>query len=636
MQSDEQSGHQGHRDDQHRKEYEHRAHAREHQRDSLTEQIVLHIRAPRQEAHDYTQMADTRQARSRAESPRCGKLPGPESDEYVSLSLTTLRRIRAASLILPALSACTEPAPPPASTPAVPEIDGAAVQAHVQLLGDDLYEGREAGKRGYDLAAKYVATQFRTLGLAPGNGESFFQTIDFKVANIVPGTREMTVSSESGEQRYATFTEYTASARLGGAEVSISAPLVFVGYGVNIPEVERNDYEGLDLEGKIAVVVSGAPKSLDSETRAFYRSGRHHKSIELEGRGAIGVISLQHRRIASESAIVRGSRSDSYWLVDEHDTPKFAFPGLKASAFLLEAGARKLFAEAPMTFDEMSASIEDETYVPMDLGISATLKHRITERRARSDNVVAILEGSDPLLKHEVVVLSAHLDGVGLGNETGDNIYNGYYDNASGIGTMLEVVRALASMPQAPRRSVLFLATTGEEKGLLGAEHFASEPPVPIENIVANINMDMVMFLWRLEDVVGFGAQHSTLWPVLEQAAKRAGVTLSPDPFPERGYFTRSDQFPFVRRGIPAVFLATGFETSEVDVDAEALYNDFMENHYHGPSDDLNLRFDTYSAGKVAEVNLLMTLGIANADTRPTWAKDDFFGKLYGTPQTLP
>ncbi|MDX1498449.1 MAG: M20/M25/M40 family metallo-hydrolase [Woeseiaceae bacterium] len=548
-------------------------------------------------------------------------------------------RIRPASLpalLAAALAACSPPAgtPPPAAE--LPAIDGAAIEAHVRLLADDLYEGREAGKRGYELAAKYVATEFRTLGLVPGAGDSYFQPVRFRSANIVPGSRGMTVRSANGEREYETFTEYTSSARLSGDVVSITAPLVFVGYGVNVPEIERNDYEGLDLEGKIAIVVTGAPKALDTETRAFYRSGRYHKSIELENRGAIGVISLQHKQISSEGAAVRGSKSDKYWLIDEHDAPQFAFEGLRSSTFLLEAGARKLFAEAPMTFDEMATSIEDETYTPMELGISATLEHRVTQWDVASDNVVAVLEGTDPALSDEYVLLSAHLDGVGMGDEPDDNIYNGYYDNASGIGTMLEVARALAAAKPGPRRSILFLATTGEEKGLLGAEHFAANPTVPVEKIVANVNMDMVMFLWRAEDVVGFGVQHSTLEPVLAEAAEAAGLALSPDPFPERGYFTRSDQFPFVRKGIPAVFLATGFRTAEPGVDPEALYKDFMDNHYHGASDDASLRFDTHSARSVALVDYLMTMAIANADERPTWRPDDFFGTRYGTEWTLP
>jgi len=555
--------------------------------------------------------------------------------------MLTRSKVRAAAtlaltgLVTSFLVACSDDSAPRASGGEyIPTISGAAIQAHVALLGDDLYEGREAGKRGYALASRYVATQFRTLGLEPGNAGSYYQAIPFQVARIVEGSRSLTVMSDGGETGFATFSEFTSSPTLAGEEVSITAPLVFVGYGVNVPSIERNDYEGIDLDGKIAVVVSGAPAALGSEVRAFYRSGRYHKSIELEERGAIGVISLQHRQISSDGAAVRGSKKEKYWQIDAHGHPKFAFKGLQAEVRLLESGAHKLFADAPISFEAMAASIENETYAPLDLGMTATITQRISERQTTSDNVIAVLEGGDPELKDEYVVLSAHLDGVGMGDEADDNIHNGYYDNASGIGTMLEVAKALAQAPTAPRRSIIFLATTGEEKGLQGSEFFATNPTVPIERIVANINMDMVMFLWQMQDVVGFGAEHSTLHVALQHAADNAGVQLSPDPFPERGYFTRSDQFPFVQRGIPAVFLATGFESAEPGVDAEALYNHFMENHYHGPSDDEKLRFDTWSAGKVALVNYLMATEIANADARPTWQKDDFFGDRYGTELT--
>lgn len=539
-----------------------------------------------------------------------------------------------AVIMLVLLAGCSGPQPDSTKMDHIPEIDGAAVQAHVALLADDLYEGREAGKRGYALAARYVATQFRTLGLQPGNNDSYYQAVPFTVARIVDGSRELSVSSESGDRSFETFSDFTSSATLAGEEVTIAAPLVFVGYGVNVPSIERNDYEAVDLEGKIAVVVNGAPKTLGSEVRAFYRSGRYHKLIELEQRGAVGFIMLQHRQISSEGAAVRGSKAEKYWSLDENQQPKYGFDGLQSQAFLLEAGARKLFEESPISFDEMAASIEDETYTPMDLGITASISHRVMQRTASSDNVLAILEGGDPELRDEYVVLSAHLDGVGMGDEADDNIYNGYYDNASGIGTMIEVARALAESPDRPRRSIMFLATTGEEKGLQGSDYFAANPTVPVENIVANVNMDMVMFLWRMQDVVAFGAEHSTLFETVKRATERAGVELSPDPFPERGYFTRSDQFPFVQQGVPAVFLATGFKSSEPGADAEALYNDFMRNHYHGATDDANLRFDTWSAGRVALVNYMIALEIANADERPRWQKDDFFGELYGTELT--
>lgn len=524
--------------------------------------------------------------------------------------------------------------PPPDRHAKLSPISGDAIKAHVELLADDLYEGREAGKRGYQLAAKYVATQFRAMGLRPGNGGSFFQTVPFAVATVEPGSRAFSLITDRGTHSFRRFEEFTISPTLGAASESLTAPLVFVGYGVNAPEIERNDYEQVDLNGKIAVVVSGAPASLGSEVRAFYASGRYHKSPELEARGAVGVIQLQHRQIASDAGSVRGSKRDKYWSLDEHGEAHYAFSGLRTDIFLPEAGARRLFDESPLSFDDMAASIENETYTPMDLGISATLSQRMQRSAISGDNVVAILEGSDPQLRGEYVVLSAHLDGVGMGDEAGDNINNGFYDNASGIGTMLEVARAMTMSLLRPKRSILFLATVGEEKGLLGADYFARNPTVPVDSIAANVNMDMVMFLWPVQDVVAFGADHSTLQDTVRAATVKAGLELSPDPFPERGYFTRSDQFAFVQRGVPAVFFATGFKTGEAGTDAAALYNDFMQTHYHGVTDDKQLRFDTASAGRVADANLLITLEIADAAQRPKWRKDDFFGKRYGNALT--
>ena len=542
--------------------------------------------------------------------------------------------IRAAApawLSLLLLVACDEP-----RVSSDPAISGEAVEAHVAFLADDLLEGREAGKRGYDIARQYVAAQFGSMGLRPGNGDSYFQPISFNVAQVVDGSRALSASSPLTELEFAEYDEFTSRATLAGEDVSVTAPLVFMGYGVNIPSIERNDYQDVDLEGKIAVVVEGAPAALGSEVRAFYRSSRYHKAIELEKHGAVGVIYLQHKIIASEGNRVRNSKAEKYWQIDSHGHPRFEFGGLKVDLHLLDAGARRLFEASPISYDEMVSSIEDETYTPMELGVEATIRNRIVRREALSHNVIGILEGSDPELKDEYVVMTAHLDGVGMGDEADDNIYNGYYDNASGIGTMLEVARAFADAPERPRRSIVFIATTGEEKGLLGADYYANNPTVPVESIVANINMDMVMFLWPAQDVVGFGAEHSSIGEVLGWAAEAAGLERSPDPFPERGYFTRSDQFPFVQQGIPSVFLATGFKTTEEGTDPEALYNHFMMTHYHNATDDRNLRFDKASAGRVALVNYLMAREIANADQRPLWKEDDFFGELYGNALTLP
>lgn len=517
------------------------------------------------------------------------------------------------------------------------QFDGERIFAHVALLADDLYEGREAGKRGFELASRYVATQFKLLGLEPAGTDGYFQEVPFEAASVVEGSRSMSISVGGETKTLETFQDYSTSATLGQETVSITAPLVFVGHGVNVPSIEQDDFHGIDLNGKIAVAIRGAPAALDSEKRAFYASGRSHKYHELEKRGAIGQIVLQHEQITSDDTFVRGTKREKYWWIDKSGQPQHTFAGLQVRAFLPRRGAEQLFADSPISFDDVVSMIENNDYKAMDLGITATITQRMTYRSLVSANVIGVLVGSDPVLKNEYVVFSAHLDGIGLdtGGE-GDLVNNGFYDNASGIGVMLEVARALSSLTTAPKRSVLFLATTAEEKGLLGSDYYASYPTVPIENVVANVNMDMAMFLWRLQDVVAFGAQHSTLIDTVALAAERTGVELSPDPFPERGFFTRSDQFPFVRRGVPSIFLASGFKTSEQGVHGEDEFNTFMKTHYHSPSDDVNLRFDTDSAAKMAEMNFHIGLGVANANDRPRWQQDDFFGELFGTQHTVP
>ncbi len=520
---------------------------------------------------------------------------------------------------------------------AEPQFDGDAIYAHVALLADDLYEGREAGKRGYELAARYVATQFKLLGLRSAGTDAYFQDVPFKASRVIEGTRSMSISIGGETKALETFKDYSTTATLGNETVSITAPLVFVGYGINASSIEQNDFAGVDLNGKIAVTVRGAPAELGSEKRAFYASGPSHKLDELEKRGAIGQIILQHKPISSDDTIVRGTKRERYWWIDNSGQPQNAYAGLKVRAYLPQRGAEKLFANSPVSFEEVRSMIEDNNYKAMDLGITATISQQMTRSTLVSSNVIGLLEGSDPVLKNEYVIFSAHLDGVGMdSNGAGDLINNGFYDNASGVGVLLEVARALSSMRERPKRSILFLAVTAEEKGLLGSDYFATYPTVPIENIVANINMDMAMFLWRLEDVIAFGAEHSTLMDTVALAAEKTGVELSPDPFPQRGVFTRSDQFSFVRRGVPSIFLASGFKTSETGPNGEDEFNAFIKNHYHSPSDDSHLGFDTQSAVKMAEMNFHIGVGVANADDRPRWREDDFFGELFGTEHTAP
>jgi Zn-dependent M28 family amino/carboxypeptidase len=274
---------------------------------------------------------------------------------------------------------------------------------------------------------------------------------------------------------------------------------------------------------------------------------------------------------------------------------------------------------------------EDGHPEAFDLPVKLAVKTASRQRKVESPNVIGLLPGSDPQLRDEYVVLTAHLDHVGIGEPVnGDRINNGAYDNASGIAIMLEIARAFAGLPRAPRRSLLFLAVTGEEKGLLGSDFFLDHATVPAEAIVANVNLDMVLMLHPLIDVVAFGAEHSSLSRVVERATSRLGVKLSPDPIPEEVLFIRSDQYPFVRRGIPAIFVVSGLETPDPSVDGKKLLQEWMRTTYHSPGDDMGQEIDFDAGAKFARVNFLASYLVASDDARPTWNPDDFFGELVG------
>ncbi len=260
----------------------------------------------------------------------------------------------------------------------------------------------------------------------------------------------------------------------------------------------------------------------------------------------------------------------------------------------------------------------------------ATIRTLSVHDRLESPNVAGLLRGSDPSLREEVVVYSAHLDHLGIGEPVqGDSIYNGALDNASGSAGLLEVARAFATLPTTPRRSVMFLAVTGEEEGLLGSDYFAEHPTVPIERIVANVNLDGLALLYPLREMVAFGAEHSTLDSTVARAAKRLGVTLAPDPFPQEVFFVRSDQYSFVRRGVPSLFPFMGMR-SDSGVDAPARFKEWLASRYHTPQDDIGQPMNFEAGARHAQLGFLVGLEIANANERPAWRKGDFFERTFG------
>jgi Zn-dependent M28 family amino/carboxypeptidase len=292
--------------------------------------------------------------------------------------------------------------------------------------------------------------------------------------------------------------------------------------------------------------------------------------------------------------------------------------------------ATELFAGSPITFEEALDAADAGRPMSTALGLQVTLSQQATHEEASSANVVGLLRGSDPVLAGEYIVYSAHLDHVGVGTPVnGDDIYNGYYDNAMGVALMLEAARAFAAMSVRPARSILFVAVTGEERGLLGSDYFAHYPTVPTEALIANVNLDMPLFLYPLADIVAFGAEHSSLESLIAPAIATENFLLTPDPIPEEVIFIRSDQYSFVRQGVPAVYLVPGFTSQDPAIDGTAAFREHLATHYHRPSDDDARPVHWDSALRFARANVRIGLQISATAERPVWNEGDFFGTRF-------
>lgn len=509
-----------------------------------------------------------------------------------------------------------------------------AIRAHVSFLADDALEGRLAGTRGYDIAARYVASEFAQLGLKPGGKDgAWFQPVPLvESVSLLPAAKLTLRPAGGAPVELAVSEDFLPDASLVEAEVAASAPVVFVGFGVSAPQQGHDDLAGVDLTGKVALVFGGAPSKFPPAIRAHH-SSRQTKNALLAARGAVGIISLQtpeeQKRTPWARLVQQSWRSRMGW-VGADGAVNGAWPQLKIRAAINPARAATFFAGAPITLEQAYAAAEAGTPQAFDLPLEVDQLRKSVIRQRTSDNVVGILEGSDPALAGEYVAISAHLDHVGKGAPIGgDAIYNGAFDNAVGIGIMLDTARVLAALPQRPRRSVLFIAVTAEESGLQGSDYFVQNPTVPRGSIVANINMDMPVALAPLADVTAFGAEHSSLGAVAERAAKAEGVGLAPDEKPEEVFFVRSDQYAFVRAGIPALYIDQGMTSSDPAIDQKGPYEAFLKDHYHQPSDDLSLPIHWPSLAMLARLNARIIAEVADAQARPTWNEGNFFGETF-------
>lgn len=544
-----------------------------------------------------------------------------------------------ASLLLCAfVTACNQEAPTegaPAYAPSEQALSEGAqrIQADVAFLAADAREGRAAGTAGFDQAADYVATRFNNLGLEPaGDKGSYFQRVP-----MIEGIRQqagatLKLQKDNVIQEFIFEKEFLPGANFNQPSHAISAPMVFVGQAVFSAELNHNDFAGVTLRDKIAVVLEGAPEYFPITQRAFY-SSRNEKLKQLGERGAIGVLYISNPK---KEAKRPWSMDSGNWavpgmrLVDKNGLPIDSFPQLQAIASINLAATRKIFDGAKFSADVVFDQLKNDKLVAFDLPGVLTMTGNTQLRALESKNVVARLPGSDAKLAAENVVFTAHLDHIGIGAPVnGDAIYNGALDNALGMGIMLEAARTASLLSAKPKRSMLFIALTAEEKGLLGADYFAKNPTVPKSSMVANINMDMPVVLTELLDVVTIGVDHSSLQNQVKQAADDVGFLLSPDPAPEEVVFVRSDQFAFVRQGIPAVYLDGGVVAKDPKIIGKDLLEDFLKKHYHQPSDDLNQPIHYSTAAKMAALNARIGQLVADDPYRPRWNLGDFFGKKF-------
>ncbi|MFW2343619.1 M20/M25/M40 family metallo-hydrolase [Brevundimonas sp.] len=501
------------------------------------------------------------------------------------------------------------------------------MEAHVTFLASDALEGRDTGSRGYELAALYVESHFFSLGLTPaGNADrtSWRQPVNFAEMSLSAG--QLSWTGPDGAAHSWSQGDGVALMPTQVGEVALDTGFVFVGYGLDVPSHGLDDYAGLDVEGKVVLALYGMPEGLPSELAAHLGSAKATTAFEHGAVGYIMIHSADTRNVPWSRLVGFFAGPQTRWATVDGVVQGDA-PGIKVEGFLSQPTTAMLFEAAGQDLtaiqDAAAAGASPKGFeIPGSASVSLTAEARYFT----SPNVVAILPGSDPSVADEVVVVMGHLDHVGISDDESaeDRISNGAMDNATGIATLIEVARALSLSDERPRRSVMFLAVTGEELGLLGSSRFAADPTVPLEDIVGVVNLDMPILTYDFIDVVAFGADHSTLGAIVAAATAEVGVATVPDYMPEENLFVRSDHYEFVKAGVPSVFLATGPGGEGREATAA-----FLANNYHQVSDEVDLPFDWTAAARFVRVNTSIARTIADGEDRPMWYEGDEFGDLF-------
>ncbi len=515
------------------------------------------------------------------------------------------------------------------AAPTNPQPDSLAaerVRAHVEFLANDLLEGRDTGSRGHQIAASYVASEFRELGLKPGgtNG-SWFVDVPFRRATLAaPPAIALKMNGKTSQ--LAAGKDAAVRPSVTRRDVDISAPLVFVGHGVRDARLGIDDYAGLDVRGKIVVALSNPVQGIPTDVAAHLLSVQPQVAGE---QGAVGIIQLDDSATIASQLQRYSSRPVIDWVDAQGQSSRTnAAPGIVLSSELSE----RIFEKAPKPLRTIRADVATGKKIRgFALPASLTIAAKSNWEDFKSPEVVAVLPGADPRLASEHVVLMGHLDHLGLKKDAKpgeDAVYNGALDNAAGVATMLEAAREFVDSGKPPRRSVMFIANTGEEFGLLGASYFSTHPTVPADQIVGLVDLDMPLLLYDFTDVVAFGSEHSTTARAVAAAGASMKVSVSPDPMPQETLFVRSDHYPFVQRGVPAVFLMTGYANG-----GRQAWQKFLAGTYHSVKDDLGQPIRWEAGARFAELNYRIARNMADADQRPMWYAGDYFGETFAPSQ---
>jgi len=525
-----------------------------------------------------------------------------------------LKKLLSVASLLVAISAFSQQATPD-------HFDGKTWWDYVKVLADDNIEGRETGSAGLRRAEAYIVDQLKQGGIQPAGTDGYYQLAKFQSRQIIEKDSSLALVRNGKDEPLILGEDAFFNTRVDLAP-ELRAPLVFVGYGLSIPEKNYDDLSGLDLNGKVAVILNGSPADIPGPLASHYQSAAERWKT-LHKAGAVGIIGIANPASMdipwSRMSVNRAHPSMALAGAEFNETE-----GEKLALTFNPAKADKLFEGSGHSFDELLNIAKDRKQLPrFPLAASIQVKAKLEKNDLESANVIAKLTGNDPELKNEYVVLSAHIDHIGIGEPiNGDRIYNGAMDNASGSALLLDVAASLKKSPEKLKRSLLFLFVTGEEKGLLGSKYFAAHPTVDPKSMVADINVDMFLPIVPLKILTVFGLAESDLGDMAREVAEAHGISVQADPEPQRNIFIRSDQYNFIRHGVPALAMGVGATPGSPE---QKIFKEWLTQRYHAPSDDLNQPVDLAAAALYEEVIRGLMISVAQSPHRPQWKQDSFF-----------